>query len=106
MKLLSPKLVLWAILFAVALKAGPGCIHSLYRAVTPAAELDARTEEYEDLITAVRTLEPEQRAENLEHRQRLALWLRMRGVDVDGNVSSSIWQGWSELVDYWTQSTE
>ena len=39
MKLLSPKTVFWAVLLAVALKTGPACLHSIYSAITPKAEL-------------------------------------------------------------------
>lgn len=104
MKLLSPKAVLWAVLLAVALKTGPGCIQTFYSAVTPKTEIAAKEEEYEELVAAARTAEPEERAYNLERRRHLALWLQARGVETEDRGPLSMWESWSDLVDYWTSS--
>ncbi|MEZ5384836.1 MAG: hypothetical protein R3F13_04920 [Prosthecobacter sp.] len=106
MKLLSPKTVFWAVLLAVALKTGPACLHSIYSAITPKAELEARHEDYEELVAAARTAEPEQRAENLERRRRLSLWLQARGVNVEDRGERSMWDEWSDLKEYWTLPLE
>jgi hypothetical protein len=102
MKLPSPQTIVLAVLLAAALKAGPDALHAVFGALTPEAQLAASLEEYERLVSSALTLEPEERSANLERRDRLALWFRVRGMEVDDQPrSESLWQPWSELIDYW-----
>lgn len=104
MKLPSRKAMLGAVFLAIVLKAGPDGLHLLHRVLTPEEAFAENQETFEELVISAGTLEPEQRAGNLDHRRYLTLWFRARGLEID-DVSGpprSTWQAWADLFDYWT----
>ncbi|MCB1275313.1 hypothetical protein [Prosthecobacter sp.] len=107
MRLPSFKLILWAVLLVTAINAGPGALHTIYRYVTPDAEIEAMREEYEELADSERTLDPEERPASIRRRLHLHLWFHVRGLNIDeDDAEHSMWHPWGEFIDYWTMPTE
>ena len=103
MKFPSRKAMLGAVLLAMVLKAGPDVIQLAHRALTPEEAFAENQETFEELVISAGTLEPEQRATNLDHRRYLTLWFRARGMEIDDIDAPrrSTWQSWADLFDYW-----
>ena len=100
----TTKAILTALLLAlVVLLFGPPAIRKGYRAATSQQEFDKAIADYRYFDQAESTLSGKALQESQRKRERIYLWLLIRGRDIDGGDGDcNIFSPWKDIFLYWT----